>query len=380
MIPLTPGKTIGILGGGQLGKMTAIAAQRMGYDVVTLAPEPHAPAGRVSRLVVGTYDDVEAALEVARSSDVVTVEFEHISGDVLEAVASLRPLFPSPEVVAIARDRIREKTFLRERGYPLPAFHVVRTDADLHEAVQKVGVPAVLKTATGGYDGKGQVFLQSPEEAYPAWEALGRVPCVLEAFVELSGECSVIVARNVRGEEEVFPVAENTHHRHILDTSVMPARISPELQREAQEIAGSLADDLELVGLLCVEFFISREGKILVNELAPRPHNSGHGTFDAAVTSQFEQLVRAITGMPLGSPELYRPVAIANLLGDLWAGGEPAWDRVLHDPFVKLHLYGKRDPRPGRKMGHLTATGTTPDEALHRVLTARQRLESGGFS
>jgi 5-(carboxyamino)imidazole ribonucleotide synthase len=233
----------------------------------------------------------------------------------------------------------------------------------------------VLKTATGGYDGKGQVRIEHPDEAERAWERLGKVDCVLEEFVLLEQEVSVIVARNLRGEEVVYPVAENTHANHILDTSVMPARIAPELARQAQELARAIAEALGVVGLLCVEMFMAQDGRLLVNELAPRPHNSGHQTFDAAVTSQFEQLVRAICNLPLGSTELYRPAAIANLLGDLWEGGEPNWAKALELPEVKLHLYGKAEPRPGRKMGHLTATAETPDEALQKVLEARRRLK-----
>lgn len=268
-----------------------------------------------------------------------------------------------------------KKTFLAEHGFPVPNFRPVRSHEELLRAISEIGCPAVLKTATGGYDGKGQVRIEHPDEAERAWERLGKVDCVLEEFVPLEREVSVIVARNLRGEEVVYPVAENTHANHILDTSVMPARIPPELARQAQELARAIAEALGVVGLLCVEMFVAQDSRLLVNELAPRPHNSGHQTFDAAVTSQFEQLVRAICNLPLGSTELYRPAAIANLLGDLWEGGEPNWAKALELPEVKLHLYGKTEPRPGRKMGHLTATAETPDEALQKVLEARRRLK-----
>ncbi|MFA0782427.1 5-(carboxyamino)imidazole ribonucleotide synthase, partial [Fervidibacter sacchari] len=352
---ILPGSTIGIFGGGQLGRMTAIAAKRMGYRVIVLDPTPDCPAGQVADdEITAPYTDVTAAKELARQCAVVTAEFENVPADTLEAIEPIVPVRPASRILRIAQNRIAEKTFLAEHGFPVPNFRPVRSREDLLRAVSEIGCPAVLKTATGGYDGKGQVRIEHPDEAEKAWERLGKVDCVLEEFVLLEREVSVIVARNLRGEEAVYPVAENTHSRHILDTSVMPARISPDLAKQAQELAQAIARELELIGLLCVEMFVAQDGRLLVNELAPRPHNSGHQTFDAAVTSQFEQLVRAICNLPLGSTELYRPAAIANLLGDLWEGGEPNWVKALELPEVKLHLYGKAEPRPGRKMGHLT--------------------------
>ncbi|MCS3920500.1 5-(carboxyamino)imidazole ribonucleotide synthase [Fervidibacter sacchari] len=372
---ILPGSTIGIFGGGQLGRMTAIAAKRMGYRVIVLDPTPDCPAGQVADdEITAPYTDVTAAKELARQCAVVTAEFENVPADTLEAIEPIVPVRPASRILRIAQNRIAEKTFLAEHGFPVPNFRPVRSREDLLRAVSEIGCPAVLKTATGGYDGKGQVRIEHPDEAEKAWERLGKVDCVLEEFVLLEREVSVIVARNLRGEEAVYPVAENTHSRHILDTSVMPARISPDLAKQAQELAQAIARELELIGLLCVEMFVAQDGRLLVNELAPRPHNSGHQTFDAAVTSQFEQLVRAICNLPLGSTELYRPAAIANLLGDLWEGGEPNWVKALELPDVKLHLYGKAEPRPGRKMGHLTATGETSDEALQKVIAARERL------
>jgi 5-(carboxyamino)imidazole ribonucleotide synthase len=373
---ILPGNTIGIFGGGQLGRMIAIAAKRMGYRVVVLDPTPDCPAGQVADdEITAPYTDVAAARDLARRCAVVTAEFENVPAETLEAIEPMVPVRPSSRVLRIAQNRIAEKTFLAEHSFPVPNFRPVRSHEELLRAISEIGCPAVLKTATGGYDGKGQVRIEHPDEAERAWERLGKVDCVLEEFVLLEREVSVIVARNLRGEEVVYPVAENTHANHILDTSVMPARIAPELARRAQELARAIAEALGVVGLLCVEMFMAQDGRLLVNELAPRPHNSGHQTFDAAVTSQFEQVVRAICNLPLGSTELYRPAAIANLLGDLWEGGEPNWAKALELPEVKLHLYGKAEPRPGRKMGHLTATAETPDEALQKVLEARRRLK-----
>ncbi|MFA0751591.1 MAG: hypothetical protein SLRJCFUN_001994 [Candidatus Fervidibacter sp.] len=374
---ILPGKTIGIFGGGQLGRMAAIAAKRMGYRVVVLDPTPDCPAGQVAdEEITAPYTDVEAAKVLAQRCDVVTAEFENVPAETLEAIEPIVPVRPSSRVLRIAQNRIAEKTFLAEHGFPVPNFCPVKSEDELLRAIAKIGCPAVLKTATGGYDGKGQVRIEHPDEAKKAWERLGKVDCVLEEFVPLEREVSVIVARNLRGEEAVYPVAENTHSHHILDTSVMPARIPPELARQAQELARAIAEALGVVGLLCVEMFITQDRQLLVNELAPRPHNSGHQTFDASVTSQFEQLIRAICNLPLGSTELYRPAAIANLLGDLWENGEPNWEEALKLPEVKLHLYGKAEPRRGRKMGHLTATAETPEEALRKVLEARRRLKA----
>lgn len=372
---ILPGSTIGIFGGGQLGRMAAIAAKKMGYLVIILDPTPNCPAGQVADDEINApYNDVEAAKKLAHQCHVVTAEFENVPADTLEAIEHIVPVRPSSRVLRITQNRITEKTFLAQNNFPVPKFRPVRNCDELLQAINEIGCPAVLKTATGGYDGKGQEKIERPEDAERIWASLGQGDYVLEEFVSLEREISVIVARNLKGEEAVYPVAENTHSNHILDTSVMPARIDPNLAKQAQELAIAIAHALDVVGLLCVEMFISTDGRLMVNELAPRPHNSGHQTFDAAVTSQFEQLIRAICNLPLGSTELYRPVAIANLLGDLWQDGEPNWLAALEMHDVKLHLYGKYEARIGRKMGHLTATGNNPDEALQKVIAARKRL------
>ncbi|MCS7263848.1 MAG: 5-(carboxyamino)imidazole ribonucleotide synthase [Armatimonadetes bacterium] len=372
---ILPRSTIGIFGGGQLGRMASIAAKRMGYRVIVLDPTPDCPAGQVADdEITAPYDDIEAAKKLANQCHVVTSEFENVPAETLEAIESIVPVRPSSRVLRVAQNRIAEKNFLAQNGFPVPKFRPILSSDDLKEAIKEISCPAILKTATGGYDGKGQRKIERKEDAERAWASLGHAECVLEEFVFLEREVSVIVARNLKGEEAVYPVAENTHSNHILDTSVMPAPIDAQLAKRAQELAMAIARALDVVGLLCVEMFVSADGRLLVNELAPRPHNSGHQTFDAAVTSQFEQLIRAICNLPLGSTELYRPVAIANLLGDLWQIGEPNWLAALEMPDVKLHLYGKAEARPGRKMGHLTATGKTPDEALQKVISARKRL------
>jgi 5-(carboxyamino)imidazole ribonucleotide synthase len=373
--PILPGSTIGILGGGQLGRMMAIAAKRMGYRVAVLDPTPGCPAAQVADdHIAAAYDDHVAAVLLAQQSDVVTIEFENIPAATLEAIEPLVPVRPASRVVRVAQHRLREKSFLAGHGFPVPRFCPVSGLSGLEAAVREVGCPAVLKTATGGYDGKGQQRIESPSDAGRAWEAVGGREAVLEEFVPLEKELSVIVARGPGGTTACYPPSENTHSRHILDTAVMPAMVPPALAGRAQDIAAKIAAGLEVVGLLAVEMFVARDGRLLVNELAPRPHNSGHQTFDAAVTSQFEQAVRAICGLPLGSTVLHKPAAIANLLGDLWADGEPDWNAVLALPDVKLHLYGKAEARPGRKMGHLCATAETPQESLQRVLTARSLL------
>jgi len=370
-----PGSTIGILGGGQLGRMMAIAAKRMGYRVAVLDPTPDCPAAQVADdHVAAAYDDHVAAVLLAQQSDVVTIEFENIPAATLEAIEPMVPVRPASRVVRVAQHRLREKSFLAGHGFPVPAFCPVTSLEALQAASREIGCPAVLKTATGGYDGKGQQRIESPQDAVGAWKAVGEREAILEEFVPLEKELSVIVVRGPGGHTVCYPPSENTHSRHILDTAVMPAMVPPDLARHAQKLAAGIATALDVVGLLAVEMFLARDGGLLVNELAPRPHNSGHQTFDAAVTSQFEQAIRAVCGLPLGSTALHRPAAIANLLGDLWECGEPDWAAVLALPDVKLHLYGKAEARPGRKMGHLCATADTPQEALQRVLTARSLL------
>ncbi len=375
MGPILPGATVGVLGSGQLGRMFAIAARRMGYRVHTFSPDDDTPTGQVAdREVQGAYDDLDAVRAFARGVDVVTFEFENVSSSAAEAAAEHAPVRPGGSVLHTTQNRLREKGFLAGAGVPVAPFAAVRSAAELHEALARLGTPAVLKTAGWGYDGKGQVKIDTVDQADAAWSALKTEEAVLEAFVDFAMEVSVVAARGLDGSFAHFGLIANDHSRHILDVSVAPAPVDAAMVREAVEIARGILDGLGVVGVLCVEMFLTRDGRLLVNELAPRPHNSGHLTFDACVTSQFEQQLRAICGLPLGATDLLRPAAMANLLGDLWQGGEPDWVAACRFPDVKLHLYGKATARPGRKMGHLTALAASADEARQRVLAARQAL------
>jgi 5-(carboxyamino)imidazole ribonucleotide synthase len=372
---ILPGSTIGVLGGGQLGRMFAMSARRLGYRVHTLAPEHDTPTGQIADVeVVASYDDVDRIREFARAVDVVTFEFENVSAAAAAAAESCAVVRPSGHALEIAQHRIREKTFLRDHGLPVTPFAPVRTEADVHAAVERIGRPAVLKTAALGYDGKGQVAIAAGGDALAAWDTVGRTEAIYEAFIDLECEISVVAARGLDGTIVHFVPFENVHRHHILDISMAPAHVSPAIAAEAVAAAHGVLEALDYVGILCVEFFVSRGGRLLINELAPRPHNSGHLTFDACVTSQFEQQVRAVCGLSLGSTELLRPAAMANLLGDLWAEREPDWAAALALPDVKLHLYGKTTPKRGRKMGHLTALGPTAEAARRRVLEARAAL------
>jgi 5-(carboxyamino)imidazole ribonucleotide synthase len=369
---IPPGSTVGVLGSGQLGRMFAIAARRMGYRVHTLSPDYDTPTGQVAdREVQAAYDDLDAVRAFARDVDVVTFEFENVSAAATEAAALHAPVRPSGSVLHITQNRLREKAFLAGSGFPVTPFRPVRSPADLAAALAELGTPAVLKTAGWGYDGKGQVRIASPGEGPDAWDAVGQEECVLEAFVDFEREVSVVAARGLDGSFAHFGAIENRHCRHILDVSMAPAGVPPAIEDDAVEIARGILEALGVVGVLAVEMFLTREGRLLVNELAPRPHNSGHLTFDACLTSQFEQQLRAICGLALGSTELLRPAAMANLLGDLWAHGVPDWAAACRFPEVKLHLYGKAAARPGRKMGHLTALAESGEAALRQVVAAR---------
>jgi 5-(carboxyamino)imidazole ribonucleotide synthase len=375
MNPVLPGRTVGILGGGQLGRMFAIAARRMGYRVHALDPTPDGPTGQVADVeVVAAYDDLDAARRFAAGVDVVTFEFENIPAETLRVIAETRPVHPAPEVLHVCRHRLREKDFLSRRGFPVTAYRAVDGAAPLAQALAELGTPAVLKTADFGYDGKGQVRIDRAVDHEAAWSRMGRPLGVLEAFVPFTQEISVICARAQTGEVCCYGPVTNVHSRHILDVTTAPADLPPALAHEALELARAITEALGVVGLLAVEMFVVGE-RVLVNELAPRPHNSGHYSFDACLTSQFEQQLRAVCGLPLGDVRLLRPAAMANLLGDLWQGGEPNWTAALAYPDVKLHLYGKHTARPGRKMGHLTALADTPAAAWARVLAARAALE-----
>jgi 5-(carboxyamino)imidazole ribonucleotide synthase len=374
---IPPGSILGVLGSGQLGRMFAIAARRMGYRVHTLSPDYDTPTGQVAdREVRAAYDDLDAVRDFARGVDVVTFEFENVSAAATEAAAEHAPVRPAGAVLHTTQHRLREKGFLAGAGFPVTPFAAVRSLGDLRAALAALGTPAVLKTAGWGYDGKGQVRIAAPGEAEAAWGSLGGQEAILEAFVDFDREVSVVAARGLDGSFAHFGVIENRHHRHILDVSTAPAAVPPGVEREAVAVARGILEGLGVVGVLCVEMFLTRDGRLLVNELAPRPHNSGHLTFDACVTSQFEQQLRAICGLPLGSTELLRPAAMANLLGDLWSEGEPDWEAACRFPDVKLHLYGKAEARPGRKMGHLTALASTVEEARERVTAARAALAS----
>lgn len=373
--PILPGATIGVLGSGQLGRMLAIAARRMGYRIHTFSPERDTPTGQVAdREITAAYDDLDAVRAFAAGVQVVTLEFENIPTRTVEAITEYVPVRPGGGVLHTTQHRIREKTFLRDTGFPVTSFRRVTTLAELQDGLAAFGYPAILKTADFGYDGKGQAKIAAPEEVDSVFAAFAGREAILEAFVPFEREVSVVAARGLDGTFTQYGVVENTHAHHILDTTVAPATVPPEIAREAAEITCGVLDALRVVGVTCVEFFLTGAGTLLVNEIAPRPHNSGHFTIDACVTSQFEQQLRAVCGLPLGATAQLRPAAMANLLGDLWQGGEPDWAAACAIPNVKLHLYGKREPRPGRKMGHLTALGESPDEAVRAVRAARNRL------
>lgn len=372
---ILPGATIGVLGSGQLGRMFAIAARRMGYRVHTFSPDDDTPTGQVADVEVSApYEDLDAVRAFARQVDVVTFEFENVPSATAQAAAEIVPVRPGGSVLHIAQHRLREKTFLREHGFPVAAFAAVRSLEELEAALPRIGVPAVLKRAGFGYDGKGQSRIREASEARRAWREVGAEEAVLEAHVSFEREISVVAARGLDGAFAHFGAIENDHRRHLLDVSVAPAGIAPSAAREAVELTRSVLEALGAVGVLCVELFVTPERGLLINEIAPRPHNSGHLTFDACVTSQFEQQLRAVCGLPLGSTAYLRPAAMANLLGDLWAPGEPDWKAACAIPEVKLHLYGKTSPRPGRKMGHLTALAESAAQARRLVVRAREAL------
>jgi 5-(carboxyamino)imidazole ribonucleotide synthase len=372
---IAPGAALGVLGSGQLGRMFCIAARRMGYRVHTFSPEEDTPTGQVADVeVTADYEDVDALRAFAGSVDVVTFEFENVPIAAVDAIEALAPVRPSGAALHTSQQRAREKMFLADHSFPTAAFARAATRDELWDAVARIGTPAIIKTATFGYDGKGQHKVTTPADVAHIWDAIGHQEAVVEKFISLQAEISIIAARGLDGAIVEYPAFENRHRNHILDLTTAPASVPPAIAAQAIEITRAILQKLQYVGVLCVEFFVSTENELLVNELAPRPHNSGHLTFDAAVTSQFEQQVRAICGLPLGSTELMRPAAMANLLGDLWADAAPNWAAACRYPDVKLHLYGKEQPRRGRKMGHLTATGKTAIEAQERVITARDAL------
>ncbi len=369
-----PGSTIGVMGGGQLGRMFAMAARPMGYRVEIFTPEAGGPASQFAdRTLQADYRDQAAVRRFARRVDLLTFEFENIPTETIEWCAREVEVRPGGHILETAQHRLREKIFLRDHGFPVPQFRAVKSASELNSAVEQIGRGAILKTASWGYDGKGQQTISS-RELGEVWNARAGGELILEKLIEFEKEISVIVARSPDGTSKVFPVAENAHRNHILDLTVVPANVSESTAKRAIALATEIAEKLELVGLLAVEMFVEQNGEVLVNEMAPRPHNSGHWSIEGCVTSQFEQHVRAVCGLALGATDLLRPAAMANLLGDLWQGGEPDWAAALSEPGMHLHLYGKHEARPRRKMGHLTALAETTAEAEKRVRNARAKL------
>ncbi len=373
---ILPGSTIGVLGSGQLGRMFTIAARRLGYRVHVFSPDNDTPTGQVADVEIkATYDDLDAVSEFARQVDVVTFEFENVPKETIDVADKFAPVHPSGHVLHTAQHRLREKTFLKSIGVPTTPFSAIRSLDDLQSASDE-SLPAILKTAAWGYDGKGQFKVDSRDDVARAWEELSCDEAVLEQFVDFDSELSVVAVRGQDGSLVDYGPIANTHRNHILDLSVTPTDFSPTIASEASEIARSILEELQVIGVMCVEFFLTTDGRLLVNELAPRPHNSGHLTIDAHATCQFEQQVRAVCGLPLGKTTQLRPAAMVNLLGDVWQHGEPDWSRALAQADVKLHLYGKSEAREGRKMGHLTALADYPHVAAEQALAARRSLQA----
>lgn len=367
---ITPGSTIGILGGGQLGRMMILAGRAMGYKFHVYEPHGPCPAGHVAdKEINAEYSDKEALHAFAQEVDLITLEFENIPADIIEDLGKMKPIFPGKEALHICQHRQREKDFLKANNLPCTPFEYADSPESLGEAIEKVSYPCVIKTASFGYDGKGQIKLEDPAEDLDAlWEKLGTPQkVVVEKWVHHIGEFSVICARKENSEKVTFPMSENIHVDHILHLSISPARITEATRKAGEELAKSIADRLNLVGLLAVEFFLDEDGELLINEMAPRPHNSGHHTIEGAFTSQFEQHIRAVTGLPFGSSDQQSPAVMVNLLGDLWLDSEPDWTTLLNDPLCKLHLYDKSEARPKRKMGHFTVIGDDIDEVLDRA-------------
>jgi 5-(carboxyamino)imidazole ribonucleotide synthase len=363
-----PGAVIGILGGGQLGRMMALAGRTMGYRFITLDPTADSPGGQVSDLqITASYEDSAGAAELAERSDVITYEFENVDAGTAAILETESFVPQGSELLRITQNRIREKTTLNSIGIPVAPFRVIKNREEVQQAADELGLPMVMKTATGGYDGKGQKVIHSLQEAGQAFEELSifETDLIVEKFIPFTREISVIAARSLSGELRTFPAAENEHRRNILHLSIVPARISNALEAEAKRLAELIADKLDVIGLIAVEMFVTHEGTLVVNELAPRPHNSGHYTMDACVTSQFEQHIRAICGLPLGSTRLLTPIVMVNVLGEHL---DSLLDKVRDLPdMVKLHLYGKKDSKPQRKMGHLNVPANSIEEALQLI-------------
>lgn len=374
---ILPGKTIGVLGGGQLGRMLAQAATRLGYRIHVYEPAANCPAGAVAHKEVNApYEDTATLTAFAKECDVVTYEFENVPAAPLQAIEAVTLLRPHWSVLETTQNRSREKRWLRDNKFPHARFAEVAAGGDVAAAIGEVGVPCVVKTADFGYDGKGQLKVMTGADIPAAVKKFAGQPVVIEQFIDFACEVSAVVARSPNAAVRVFPVAENIHTNHILDISIVPARVAPTVTAAAEKLARLIAEKINLVGVMGVEMFVTRSGEVLVNELAPRTHNSGHWTLDACMTSQFEQQLRAICGLPLGAVTLLSPVVMVNILGDAWTRGEPQWDTLLAQPNVRLHLYGKAEARPGRKMGHFTVTARDAGMALELAQKYQARLVS----
>ena len=373
-LPILPGATLGILGGGQLGRMFTLAARTMGYKVMVLDPDAASPAGQMADVhVQADYTDTDALKKLGECCAAITTEFENVPAASLIELANHCRVSPGAAAVAIAQDRSHEKTWLADNGFATAPFALVGSGGELEAARARTGTPALLKVSRFGYDGKGQARVDTLAEARAAFQAFGDQPCVLEGFVKLERELSVVLARSDTGECALFPVVENRHENGILDISIVPARVPDSLAQQARDMAQAVAGKLGYVGVMAVEFFVA-DGQLSINEMAPRPHNSGHYTLDACVTDQFEQQVRVLCGLPLGDPRLLSPVVMLNILGDRWQNGGPHWDALLAHPNIKLHLYGKQAARPGRKMGHCNVLDADLNAALRLAERMRNAL------
>lgn len=378
--PIQPGATLGVVGGGQLGRMFAIAARQMGYRIAVWSDEPGPAAECADVSVVAAYSDVAAGESFFAQISALTFETEKLPLELFRRVPAGIPIRPGIRFLEMSQNRLREKGGLQAAGLPVGPFAPVRSLAELEAGVATLGTPAILKTASGGYDGKGQVRIDAAQDLDQAWRSLNTDEAILEAFVPFVDEISVVAARDVNGQCVTYGPIHNTHRRHILDVSYCPVDLADEVRQRAIDITQRIAAEFAVVGVFCVELFVLPDGAVWINEIAPRPHNSGHLTIEGHATSQFQQQVRCLCGWRVGSAEQLKPVAMANVLGDCWRGGPPDWESVAcRYPQVQWHLYGKSEPRPGRKMGHLTATAETPAAAVESVVSARQVLAHGSY-
>lgn len=372
---ILPGATLGMLGGGQLGRMFTVAARTMGYRVMVLDPDPLSPAGQFADVhLCADYQDAQALAQMAQTCAAITTEFENVPADTLRNLAAHCPVKPRAEAVEIAQNRVAEKSWLRQHGFATAPFAVISSADDLVDACTTVGFPAVLKVSRFGYDGKGQARVADLAQAQAAFAGMGGEVCVLEKMLTLECELSVVLGRNESGESALYPVSENIHEAGILDISIVPARVTDALTTQARETALAIAQRLDYCGVMAVEFFVVNGGQLTVNEIAPRPHNSGHYTLDACLSSQFEMQVRTLCNLPLGATEQHTPAVMVNLLGDVWGDSQPNWAALLQYPQVKLHLYGKQSARPGRKMGHYTCVDRSLEAALALAKQIRAAL------